>query len=91
MCDAENRADIALTSFICAGTPGYAAMEFQGGRVQIRGCSFGIELKNGEGGSIGIQLNEKVERVVVVANDMLGSAVVSDVPSASTVVEANLM
>ena len=66
-------------------------MEFQGGRVQIRGCTRGVELKNEDEGSIGIRMSVKVQRVVAVANDMLGSAVVSDVPTANAVVEAMVL
>jgi hypothetical protein len=65
-------------------------MEFHGGRVQIRGCTFGIELKDEGEGSIGLLISDEVERVVAVANDMLGSAVVSSVPKTSAVIEANL-
>ncbi len=65
-------------------------MEFRGGRIQIRGCTFGVELKNEDEGSIGLLMSDKVERIVAVANDMLGSAVGSDVPKASAVIEANL-
>jgi hypothetical protein len=72
------------------GAPGFAAMEFRGGRVGVRGCTFGIELKNEGEGSVGLRMSNKVERVVAVANDMLGSAVVSDVTPGNAVVEANL-
>ena len=65
-------------------------MDFQGGRVQIRGCTFGVELKNEGEGSVGLRMSSQVERVVAVANDMLGSAVLSDVPPRGAVVEANL-
>lgn len=72
------------------GTPSYPAMEFHSGRIQIRGCTFGIDLKNEGEGSIGVLMSDKVERVVAVANDMLGSAIVSDVPKSSAVIDANL-
>ena len=61
-------------------------MEFHRGKIQIHGCTFEIELKNEGEGSIGILMGDNVERVVAVANDMLGSAV----PKSSAVLEASL-
>ena len=75
---------------LLAGAPGYAAMDFHAGRIGVRGCTFGVELKNQAEGSVGLRMSAQVERAVVVGNDMLGSAVVSDVAAASAAIQANL-
>ena len=71
--------------------PGFAAMEFAGGRVGVRGSTFGVELANKGEGSVGLRMGSRVERAVVVGNDMLGSTIVSNVPTGSAVVSDNLL
>jgi hypothetical protein len=66
--------------------PSFPAMEFTGGRIGVRGVSFGTADQNP--GSVAVLIGEGVDRAIVTGNDLIGSTIANSGPR--TVVESNL-
>ena len=73
-------------STIEAWDAGLPAMEFTGGRVQVRGNTFGTLGKNV--GSVALKVDGGVDRAIVTGNDFIGSTITCE--AANQLVETNL-